>query len=162
MFVAGKRVATLTKEETFAFNAVKNKLRLAAYSVEENGATCTLNVKHNGRKNKFKIGADGRVTLNIDLTMTAGLLDYSKALGLEEGKDAGDVPSGVFTAAKKRLERQIRTVFEKCRTSGCDLFEIISALQKKDKKRFESLKNTALDTALLDVCVTFRNRNNSI
>ena len=147
----------LSEDETFAFNAVKKQLRLAAYSVEENGATCTLTIKRNTPKTKFTLGKDGRVTMKIALTMSAGLLDYSKALGVNEGADAGDVPSGIFASAEKRLEGQIRQTFDKCRAIGCDLFGINEFLQKREQKRFPALHAVALQNAIVDVSVRFRN-----
>lgn len=157
LFVGGRKVGELTKEQTFAFGAVKNKLRLAPYSVEKEGQTCTLNIRRNSTSQSFKLGEDGRAVLRAEIVMTAGLIDYSKALSLEEGKDAGDVPSGVFDAAEKRLEGQIQEVFELCKNCRCDLFGIVEQLQKREKKQFESLKNTILENAILNLSVTFRN-----
>ena len=157
LFLAGKRVGTLTKEETFAFNAVKNKLRLAAYSVTDERGAYTLSIKRNTPKTKFKIGADGRASYKIEITLSAGLLDYSKALSLSEGKDAGDVPSAVFESAEKRLSGHIKTTFEKCRAANCDIFGLVEDLQKKNKKQFESLKGKLLENALLEVSVRFQN-----
>ncbi len=156
LFFKGKRVGTLTKEETFAFNAVKSDLRLAAYSVEHEGAFCTLNIKHNDPKTEFSLGADDRGTYKIDLTLSAGLLDYSKALPKEDTADVGDTPSGVFAQAEKRLSGQIHTLFEKCRTTNCDLFELVSSLQKKKHNRFDELRATVLQNAVLDVSVHFQ------
>lgn len=157
LFLAGKRVGTLTKEETFAFGAVKSKLRLASYSVNENDGAYTLTVKRNTPKTKFKLGADNRASYKIQLTMTAGLLDYSKALSLHDGADAGDLPQSVFDSAEKRLIGQIKTVFEKCRLANCDIFELTAELQKKEKKRYQDLRREILQNAVLEVSVRFEN-----
>ena len=157
LFVGGKRVGKLTKDETFAFGAVKQELRLAAYSVETDDATCTLTVRRNLPKTKFKVGSDGRATYRVNLTMTAGLLDYSQALPRDKNSDAGDVPSGTFQAAEKRLAGQIHTTFEKCRATGCDLFGIVEQLQKLENRRFEELKQDALKNAIVHVSVKFQN-----
>ncbi len=157
LFVGGVRVDKLTEEETFAFNAVDGDLRLAAYTVENDGSTCSLTVKHNSPKTKLKLGADGRATLKIEVVMSAGLLDSSTALSLEGTSDAGEVPNGVFAASEKLLSSQIQTAFEKCRACGCDLFGIGERIQKYEKKRYEALKDGALENALADVRVKFRN-----
>ena len=157
LFLAGKRVGTLTKEETFAFGAVKSKLRLASYSVNENDGAYTLTVKRNTPKTKFKLGADNRASYKIQLTMTAGLLDYSKALSLHDGADAGDLPQSVFDSAEKRLIGQIKTVFEKCRLANCDIFELTAELQKKEKRRYQDLRREILQNAVLEVSVRFEN-----
>ena len=157
LFLAGKRVGTLTKDETFAFGAVKSKLRLASYSVKDNDGAYTLTVKRNTPKTKFKVGADNRAIYKIELTMTAGLLDYSKALSLHEGADAGDLPQSVFDNAEKRLVGQIKRVFEKCRVANCDIFELTADLQKTEKKRYLALRQQILENALLEVSVRFQN-----
>jgi uncharacterized membrane protein YgcG len=69
LFYAGKRVGKLSKEETFAYGAVKSKLRLAAYSAKTDDATCTLTVKRNTPKIKFSLTTDGIAVLNINLVM---------------------------------------------------------------------------------------------
>lgn len=157
LFVGGRRVGLLSKDETFAVGAIKHELRLAAYSVLDNSATCTLSVKHNNPKTKFSLGKDKRATLKIELTMSAGLLDYSKALDLEETKDAGDVPSSVFEKAEKLLTSQIHTAFEKCRAVNCDVFELSQSLKKYEKELFHELKKDVVQNAILDVSVRFRN-----
>ena len=157
LFVGGKRVGKLTKEETFAFGAVKQQLRLAAYSVETDDATCTLTIRRNLPNTKFKVGSDGRATYLVELTMTAGLLDFSKALPRQKTSDVGDVPNGAFEAAQKKLAAQILTTFEKCRASGCDLFGITEQLQKHHNRRYEELKTDALKNAIVHVVVHFKN-----
>ncbi len=156
LFVDGKRVEKFTVEETFAFNAVKHELKLASYSIEEQGTACTLSIKHNGRKNKVILGADGRATMQIKLTLTAGLLDNSKALPLDGLGDGGDIPNGAFESAEKLLTAQITSAFEKSRTCGCDIFGIGENLQKYQSKRYKKVQATALSNALVDIKVTFR------
>ena len=156
LFVDGKRVDKFTVEETFAFNAVKHELKLASYSIEEQDTACTLSIKHNGRKNKVILGADGRATMQIKLTLTAGLLDNSKALPLDGLGDGGDIPNGAFESAEKLLTAQITSAFEKSRTCGCDIFGIGENLQKYQSKRYKKVQATALSSALVDIKVTFR------
>lgn len=157
LFVAGKRVATLTEEETYAFNAVHGKLRLAAFTVQDSGVACTLTVKRNSKNTKLKINEAQRPTLKIKLVMTAGLLDYAGAFGATEGIDVGDVPAGAFSAAEKLLSAKINETFEKCRACGCDLFEVGGNLQKYHPKRYAELQSDALKNTLLEVTVRFRN-----
>ncbi len=157
LFYAGKRVAKWTEEETFAFNAVKNKLRLASYSVETEDAAYTLTVKRNNAKTACKLGKDLRVAYQIDLTLSAGLLDSSKAFSKTEGIDVGDVPTSAFSAAEKLLSAQISSAFEKARTSGCDIFGVLESLQKRKNKHFEAVKNTALNQTSLEISVRFQN-----
>ena len=158
LFYAGKRVGTLTEEETFAFNAVKNKLRLASYSVtDEQTDAFTLSVKRNTVKTACKLKNDSHAVYTIDIVLTAGLLDSSKAFAIDEGIDGGDVPNAVFIRAEKLLSAQISSAFEKSKNVGCDLFGVLEALQKRKRANFQEIKNTALQNAILDLSVRFRN-----
>ncbi len=157
LFVHGKRVETLTEEETFAFGAVKNELRLAAYSVERNGKTCTLTVKRNSPKINLNVGKNGRAELKIHVTMAAGILDYSQALPLEQITDVGDIPKEFFTAAQKKLSAQIMQVFEKSRSCGCDLFGLKERLIKYEKKHLHKHGDSILKNTNATVTVEFQN-----
>lgn len=155
LFVSGKRVDTLTKEQTFALGAVIGKLRLAAYSVESDGESCTLSIRQNAPKIKLTVNDDGQATLNLDVTLTAGIADYSKPQSLENIRDSGNVPSGVFSAAEKRLAAEIRSVFEKTRACECDVFGIIERTAKYEKRSAQRFQSRLLKNAMANVSVRF-------
>lgn len=155
LFVDGKRVETFTKEETFAFSAATNSLKLAPYSVEQEGNACTLNIRHTSQKIAFSVGANKHGCLKLRLVLTAGLSDYSKAQNIENLGDAGDVPQGIFHAAEKKLKSEILRVYEKCRNCGCDLFGLKERLEKYEKKHFTALSDTVLESSVLEVTIRF-------
>ena len=157
LFVFGKRVGTLTEEQTFAFNAVKKDLRLATYTLQTPDAACSLSIKRNSPKIKISLGANGQACVRVSVKLSAGLLDYSKALPVEKGADLGDVPSGVFFAAEKLLVSQIHETFETCKSVNCDIFGVGEHLQKHEKKNYPQIKDTALKNATLEVNVRFEN-----
>ncbi len=155
LFVGGRWLETLTAEETFALNATTGKLRLASYSVEAEGATCTLLIKNNQPKIGLNIGKDGRGEVDISVKLVAGAADYSKAQGLQEIKDIGTPPSGVFAAAEKRLAGAITTAYEKARAIGCDVLRLQERLVKYKKRSLLQHKSTLLDNTTLSVKVQF-------
>ncbi|MBQ8428644.1 MAG: hypothetical protein IJX30_00895 [Clostridia bacterium] len=157
LFVRGRRVATLTAEETFAFNAVKNKLRLAPYTLPKDEAACTLSIKQNAPKISLEVGKDGTAALKIKLLLTAGALDYSKALSLGQISDAGDVPDGIFAAAEKKLAAEISSVFEKARAVGCDLFGVQDLLIKRKPRALHKYKKEILQNTHAQISVRFEN-----
>jgi Ger(x)C family germination protein len=156
LFVRGKRVGTLTEEETFAFNVMHAELKLAAYSVDVDGKACTLNIKNNRIQKKVRLGQDGRATLQLTIKLTAGLLDYSQSLPLQKIKDAGSPPDGTFAAAEKRLMGQIHTAFEKCKACQCDIFGLQEWLQKYKFSQYKQQKDDIFSSAVLDISVQFR------
>ena len=157
LFVQGKQVERLTSDETFALSAVLNKLRLASYSVETNGKTCTLTIKNNAPSIKLHAEKEDLFSLSIDVTMTAGILDFSKAQSLKEISDIGDVPREYFTVAEKKLAGEIQTVFEKCRAVNCDVFGVRERLVKYEKRRFHKYEDMAFQNTLVNVKVRFQN-----
>ena len=157
LFVDGKRVETLTKEETFAFSAATGKLRLAPYTVERKGKTCTLSVKRNDPKIKLDVGKNGDVSLKIKIAMTSGIMDLSSALPVDEVSDVGDVPMEFFTEAKNKLTGEIHRVFEKSQAVGCDLFGVRERIVKYEKRSLKKHAERALENAVALVEVTFQN-----
>ena len=155
LFVQGKRVETLTEEETFALDSVIGKLRLAPYTVEREGNSCTLSVRRNSPKIKLKIGKNGNAELKIKLALTAGLTDFSQALPVEDIADSGNVPKEFFFQASKKLTSTIQRVFEKSKNVGCDLFGVQERIIKYKKRSLKSVADTALSNTVLTVDVTF-------
>ncbi len=156
IFLNGISVQTLTKEETFAFAAVKTKLKLAPYTVAANDKFYTLTIKHNDPKIKLSVEKNGTIKLDISVSLVAGIADFSKAEKENEISDAGDIPSGVFAAAERTLKEQIERTFDKCRQSKCDLFGLTDRLRKYDNKYYEALKNDLMDRTTLSVAVHFQ------
>ncbi len=155
LFVRGRWVQTLTAEETFAVNATIGKLRLATYSVETGGETCTLVIKRNMPNVSLDLGKDGKGVLKVELTMVAGIMDYSKAQDLEDIKDMGSPPDGAFAAAEKKLSSAIITAYEKSKAVGCDVFGLQERLVKYKKRKYLEHKDTLLGDTALSVTVRF-------
>ena len=155
LFLDGKRVGKLTKEETFAFACVEKTIKLADFSVNSTDGYCTLNIKSNRKKRKLTL-QNGVPVLHLTLTMTAGVSDASNGQTANKINDSGDIPSGAFDNASRLLSAQITTVFEKCKALNCDLFGINESIQKYHQKEYKKWKNTAKNTALLSVSVAFQ------
>ena len=156
LFVDGKWVETLSGTESFATSTVLNALKLADYSVETDDAYCTLSIKNNAQKTWLTVGENGDATLKIELTLSAGMVDYSQALPLDELADAGDVPSGAFFFAEKKLTAEIKTAFEKAKAVNCDLFGVRDRLVKYGKRKHRAYKDVILSQTTADVSVRFR------
>ncbi len=156
LFVGGKQVGRLSTAETFALSAVLNKLRLAAYSVEREGKTCSLTIKQNRPDVKLKALREDAFTLQVNVTLYAGILDLSKAQALSEIADAGNVPKEYFALAEKKLAAEIQTVYEKCKRVNCDLFGVRERLVKYARRHFQKQEDTAFQTTSAEVKIRFR------
>ena len=156
LFLRGRRVATLTAEETFAYSAVKKSLKLAPFTVQTTENACTLTVKQNESKSTLKVSDDGKASLKIKLTLTTGVLDYSAPLSLDQISDAGDIPTGAFAAAEKKLAAEIASVFEKARVHGCDIFGVRDILIKHKPRSLRRYESTILQNTHPEIQVKFR------
>ena len=150
-------VETLTADETFALSSVLSKLRLASYSVNGENHSCTLNVRRNSPSIKLKMGAGDVFSLQVELTMTAGIFDFSSSQPIDKIADAGDVPKEFFTLAEKTLSSAIAQTYEKCRAVHCDVFGVRERLLKYQKRRLHKHANTAFQNTHIQVTVHFQN-----
>ena len=155
LFVRGKKVGTLTSEETFACNAVLGSLRLAPYSVPISEGVCTLSIRQNGPKRKLSVGKNGKATLSIAVTLTSGARDFSLSQPLDKISDVGDVPIGAFSGAERKLAGEIKTAFDKSKALGCDLFGVRDLFSKRGKRALQTHGDTLLSNTTADVSVRF-------
>ena len=156
LFTHGKWVDTLKSNETFALACVLSKLRLASYTLQDGENACTLNIRRNSPSMKLR-STDGGFVLQVELTCTAGVLDYSKSQPIDKIGDAGDVPKEFFTLAAKKLSGEIEGVYEKCRALGCDLFGVQERLAKYGKRPFRDQQAVILPKTRAQVSVRFQN-----
>ncbi|MBQ8373979.1 MAG: hypothetical protein IJX98_00200 [Clostridia bacterium] len=154
LFIAGKQIGKLDKRETFALACIKTPLRLAGYSVENEGASNTLTVKNNRRKLKFFVDGD-QPKMEIKLTMYAGIADVSKSMPVEDIADIGDLPKGVLSVASEQLKAQLNGLIEKCRALSFDAFDAIGKLQKYEHKHFSTLKDSLIERMQVSLTVDF-------
>jgi Ger(x)C family germination protein len=156
LFVKGRQVERLSQEETFAVGAVLNKLRLAPYPISNDRESCTLTVKRNEPKTYLKI-TDTDSSLHIDLTMSAGVLDYSKAQPLQNFTDVGNVSAEFFRLAEQKLANTLYGVYEKCRAVNCDIFGVRERLIKYEKRKFHQKQHTIFQTTNAVISIRFQN-----
>ena len=157
LFVGGKQVETLNKDETFALAVLLNKLRLASYSVPLDDKTCTLTIKQNSPKISLKTGERNTPELSLHVTLTAGIMDLSTAQSITEISDAGKPIAGSFSTAEQKLALEIQKTFLKTQACGCDVFGVRERWIKHQKRSLHALAPAALENTRLDVKVTFRN-----
>jgi len=155
LFYDGIAVEKLTREETFAFCMVKNKLQLASYPIESEGVPYTLHVKKNKSSLKLSIDDNSMAKLKIKVKATAGLWATSYSQTITEISNTGQVPPEIFKSAEALLKKQISNVFEKSRKSGCDAFDVLQKLQKYERKYYSAFQENILDRLILDVNVEF-------
>lgn len=155
LFYDGVMVEKLTPEETFAFCIVKNNLRLAAYSLESDGGSYTLNIKKNKASLKLSVDGNSMAKLSVKVKAIAGIEDVSFSQRIVEIANTVKVSEKIFEDAKEKLEKEIAAVFDKSRKSRCDVFEVLSRLEKFENNYYPAFREDILDRLILDVSVKF-------
>ena len=153
LFQNGRRVGTLEEEGTFALSCIKNPLRLASYTVQNQGEENTLLIKQNRRKLRFFVDGD-TPTMRIDLALYAEWTDAasSQDLGALSGRERR---SALYTNAGNALKEQILSTFQYCKEINFDAFDAIGKLQKYENNHFARLKDNLVERLQLDLSVRF-------
>ncbi len=157
LFVGGKQVEKLNKDETFALAVLLNKLRLASYSVPLGEKSCALTIKQNSPKISLKADEADQPKLSLHVTLTAGVMDLSAAQSITEISDAGKPVAGSFSLAEQKLALEIQNTFQKTQACGCDVFGVRERWIKHQSRRLQAAAPNVLKNTTLDVKVTFRN-----
>lgn len=156
LFAKGLMVGKLTPEETFAFQTATGKLRLASYTVESEGASRSLLIKNNQPSVELTVDKKSVPRLKISVTLTVAVEDTAKSETLENITDIGAIPDPLRKAAEKTLEETLLRVFEKSRACGCDLFDAVGSLKKKETKYFAAYREDLLERIVPSVSVKIK------
>ena len=153
LFQSGKRIGTLTKEQTFALACIKNPLRLASYTIANAGEHNTLIIKQNQRKMRFWV-ENGLPKMEIKLNVYADLADsaLTKNLDVLSGRDQ---QLAVYTAASNTLTQQIEELFSSCKSLSYDAFDAIGKLQKYENNHYPQLKDSLIERLEFHLSVQF-------
>lgn len=155
LFSHGVYREKLTKDETFAFLCVNGGVRLATFDAEYGGVNYTLMIKKSKPKIKFFVDDFATPRLSVSLEMIAELQDVSSSQTIVEIAAPGKTKQAVLDEAGKKLTRLIKSVFEKSRANGCDLFDAGKRLQKYESAYYNAYRDNILERLLFYADVRF-------
>ncbi len=155
MFSDGVYRGKLTKDETFAFLCVNGGVRLATFDTEYGGVKYTLMIKKSKPKIKFSVDDFAAPRLSVSLEMIAELQDVSSSQTIVEIAAPGKTKQAVLDEAGKKMTRLIKSVFEKSRANGCDLFGAGKRLQKYESAYYNAYRDNILERLLFYADVSF-------
>ena len=155
LFSNGVYREKLTKDETFAFLSVNGGVRLATFDAEYGGVNYTLMIKKSKPKIKFFVDDFATPRLSVSLEMIAELQDVSSSQTIVEIAAPGKTKQAVLDEAGKKLTRLIKSVFEKSRANGCDLFDAGKRLQKYESAYYNAYRDNILERLLFYADVRF-------
>ena len=151
----GVKVGEFDEEQTFGFALVKNKLRLASFTLTDGEESFSLDIKNNRPSVKFSV--DEHPKLEISVTIRSGVSDFSLSHGVDNLSDSAVISKEKLKKAEEKTTQLITQIFEKCRALDCDLFELLSSLKKYETPHYESLKTNVLQQTQLSVHVKIGN-----
>ncbi len=155
LFSNGVYQGKLTKDETLAFLCVNGGVRLATFDVDYGGVTYTLTIKKSNAKIKFSVDDFAAPRLNVKLDIIAGLQDISSSQTIVEIAAPDKTKQAVLEEAGKKMERLIKSTFEKSRAHGCDLFGAEKRLQKFESAYFNAYRDNLPERLLFYTDVRF-------
>lgn len=155
LFSDGIYKGKLTAEETFAFQCIRNDLRLAAFDAEHGGVTYTLLIKKSKASVKFSVDDYAVPRLKISVTVKAGLQDLSSSQTIAEIAVPDKTKEAVLKAAGEKFAKAVRSVFEKSRALNCDIFDVKNRLHKYESAYFSAYKDSVLERLLFSAEAKF-------
>lgn len=136
LFREGKLTGLLSAEETLAFNLVRGKVKAGILTVEgEGGEPVSLSIKRGGGSAKLGNEDVPRAKLSVRLKVLVSDRTEEDFMAGTETNVATDEDE---RRAEELIASHIASLWEKCRTSGCDLFLLARELYRKDPKAFEA------------------------
>lgn len=137
IFREGKMVGLLSSEETLAFSLLKGKVFAGTFNATEKGNPVTLNVLENKGGISLETKETPKVKLSLALTVRLCCRGTSAPI---DDVSTDEVPEEALRSAEKILKGYIRNLWNICKESGCDLFELKRDLYRSSLKKFSELK----------------------
>ena len=135
-------VGLLTPEETLAFSLLQGNVFAGTISTDQDGQPITLTVLED--KGGVKLDTKGSPKAKLSIELRVRLCCRSSAAPVEDISD-DTVPDDVLENAKTMLEKHVKSLWDKCIESGCDLFHLKRDLYRSSMKKYRTLEKTLLD-----------------
>ena len=142
LFSQGKMVGLLTPEESLAFSLLQGKVFAGTISTDQDGKPITLTVLED--KGGVKLDTKGTPKAKLSIELRVRLCCRSSAAPIEDVSD-DTVPDDILENAKKMLEEHAKSLWDKCKESGCDLFHLKRDLYRSSLKKYGELEKTLLE-----------------
>lgn len=148
-FSQGQFVGVLDEEQSFAFNLVKNPVRLAVVNAQCGGITYTLGLK-NCRSSLSARVEGGAPVLKITFSARASV-QSAEGAGVPSGQL---VPQEVLSAAEEVIGQRLNSLASFCTQSGCDLLGAGGLLFRHAYSDFASVKDNLLNSLKVEADIS--------
>lgn len=148
LFSEGKMVALLNPEETFAFSLIQGNVYAGTMTAEDEGKPVTVSILENKGGVSLDVKNKPKVTMSVEIK--ARLFNRGVPSPIEDVSE-GELSPQIQENAKARLEQYLGELWETCKASGCDLFNLGRGLYRSSPKKYAEWKDTLIDTADLEI-----------
>jgi spore germination protein KC len=148
LFSEGRMVALLGPEETFAYSLLQGKVFAGTMTAEEDGQPVTLSIL----SNEGKISLNTKNKPKVILSIKTKLRLYNRGVPAPiDDVSKGEISEKVKESAQERLTQYCNRLWEICKSSGCDLFQLNRDLYRTSPKKYAEWKDTILSVADLEI-----------
>lgn len=150
LFSEGKMVAILNPEQTFAYSLLQGNVFAGTMTAEDKGKPVTLSILADDGGISLDVKNKPKATLSLDLKIR--LFNRGVPSPIEDISDIQISPE-ITENATAILEGYLNDLWNTCKTSGCDLFNLKRSLYRSSLKKYAEWKDTLLETVDCELAV---------
>lgn len=148
LFYEGRMVALLPSEQTFAFSLLKGNVFSGTFTAQEDGDPVSLNVLKN--EGGVSLETKGAPVAKLSVSLKVRLHSRGVPAPIEDVA-GGDFSPELEQNAAELLQKYISSLWETCKTSGCDLFYLNRALYRSSLKKYREWNGDVLSSAVAKI-----------
>ncbi len=141
IFSEGKMVGLLNRNETFALSLLRGNVFAGTFTAEEGGKPITLNVLNNN--GGISLDMKGAPTAKLSIDVMVRLCCRGTSAPIED-ISSDKVSNEILDSAKDVLTGYIRSLWDTCQSSGCDLFRLKRDLYRSSAAKYAEWKDSLL------------------
>ena len=163
IFKDGYPVGELNEKETHVFNYLTRKLNKSYYTINNvvignESADYLLAVLDNNYKVNFNL-KNGTPVLDVCCDMYVRIDDQNGNNNYISLTEKLSLPDEVKLSAEEDFNKNLTTLFNKCRDLKVDLFNVTEELYRNHQNRYHELKGSVLSLVTLNANITFHGQS---
>ncbi len=138
VFQDGKMAALLGSDETLAFSLLKGEVFAGTFNAMDEDKVITLTVLENSGGISLETKETPKVKLALNLTVRMCCKGTSTPI---DDLSSDEVSEQTLRSAEQILKGYVQKLWDTCKKSGCDLFELKRDLYRSSMQKFSELKD---------------------
>ena len=143
VFARGKFAGLLDEQQSFAYNILKNNIRLAVLPCDSEGIHYTVGLKNTTGGVKLKV-KNGVPELTLKFKANAQIQGVKKVMQPEEVMYDDVVQKNVLRDAEKAVEERFDALIKMCVENDCDILGAKELLHKYNHKYWNAFRGDLL------------------